>query len=210
MIYILKGTLQLLSPIMPFITSEIWEILHKDDKKAKIISETIFENIDKKNEGHTAIEQMKVLQDIIVKIRTLRSEMNISPAVLIDAMFNVLDDDKGSVVKDNEGYIKSLAKLNKIEFGRQIKRPKNSALALAGGFEIFLPLEGLIDIEKEKARLKKEIDLAQKEVERTNEKMKNENFISHAPASEIEKIKARLKEANQKIEKINENLKFLQ
>ncbi|MDR2860549.1 MAG: valine--tRNA ligase [Elusimicrobiota bacterium] len=210
LIYILKGTLQLLSPIMPFITSEIWEILHKDDKKAKIISETIFENIDKKNEGHTAIEQMKVLQDIIVKIRTLRSEMNISPAVLIDAMFNVLDDDKGSIVKDNEGYIKSLAKLNKIEFGRQIKRPKNSALALAGGFEIFLPLEGLIDIEKEKARLKKEIDLAQKEVERTNEKMKNENFISHAPASEIEKIKARLKEANQKIEKINENLKFLQ
>ncbi|MDR2437570.1 MAG: valine--tRNA ligase, partial [Endomicrobium sp.] len=163
LIYILKNALQLLSPIMPFITSEIWQILNKDKK---IISESVLPEI--KTSGFTeSLEKMRTLQDIIVKIRTLRSEMNISPAVQIQALFNILDDNKEKTVKENEGYIKQLAKISSIQFGKNIERPKNSALSIAGGFEIFLPLEGLIDIEKEKARLAKEIDFAKQEVERT-------------------------------------------
>ena len=203
LIYVLKSALQLLSPIMPFITSEIWQTLNSGE----IISESSFAEI---KQGNAAVmDEMKTVQEIITKIRTIRSEMNISPAVQIEAIFNVPDDSKQKLVQSNESYIKQLAKISGIKFGKDIQRPKNSALAVAGGFEIFLPLEGLIDIEKEKARLSKEIQLAAQEVERTNAKLQNENFVKRAPESEIEKIKIRLNEANLKIEKINESLKFL-
>lgn len=207
LVYVLKSTLQLMSPIMPFITSEIWEILNKDDKSSTIIADSIL--LEVKEGNNKAIEEMKIVQDIIIKIRTLRSEMNISPAVQINAIFNVLSADNEKVLKNNESYVKQLAKINSIEIGSNVKRPSNSALAVAGGFEIFLPLEGLIDIEKEKVRLSKEIALAQQEVERTNAKLQNENFIKRAPATEVERIKTRLEEAKLKIEKITESLKFL-
>ncbi|MDR3306283.1 MAG: valine--tRNA ligase [Endomicrobium sp.] len=204
LVYILKRALQLLSPVMPFITSEIWQILNKDEK---IIAESVFPKI--KTSGFAeSLEKMRTVQDIIIKIRTLRSEMNISPVVQIEALFNVLDDNKEKTTKENEGYIKQLAKISSIQFGKNIKRPKNSALAVASGFEIFLPLEGLIDIEKEKARLAKEIALAKQEVERTTAKLSNENFMKRAPKAEVEKIQARLNDAAFKIEKIDESLKF--
>lgn len=209
LIHVLKSILQLMSPIMPFITEEIWQILHQDKKDIKIIAESelipSFEQIDM-----SIIDKMKLIQDIIVKIRTLRSEMNISPAIEINAIFNILDESKKHEVKENEDYIKQLAKIKNIEFGQNIQRPKNSALAVAGGFEIFLPLEGLIDIEKEKARMLKEISLAKQEIERTEAKLKNKNFIERAPESEIEKIRVRLQDANTKIETINENMKFFE
>jgi valyl-tRNA synthetase len=205
LVYILKGTLQLLSPIMPFITSEIWQKLNKNEK---IIAESVFPKI--KSSGFLdSLEKMRTVQDIIVKIRTLRSEMNIFPAVQIEALFNIIDESKEKTVRGNESYIKQLAKIIFIRFGKNIERPKNSALVVAGGFEMFLPLEGLIDIGKEKTRLAKEIALAKQEVERTMSKLNNENFVKRAPKIEIEKIQARFNDANLKIEKINENLKFL-
>jgi valyl-tRNA synthetase len=205
--HVLKSTLQLVSPVMPFIAEEIWQMLNKNEKSVGIISESSFVEVKNGNSG--SIEKMKVLQDIIVKIRVLRSEMNISPAVWIEALFNNLDERKEKVAKENESYIKQLARISSIQFGKNIARPKNSALAVAGGFEIFLLLEGFIDIEREKARLAKEIALAKQEVGRTTLKMQNEDFIKRAAESEIEKIKARLSEANLRIEKINKSLKFL-
>ncbi|MDR0822724.1 MAG: class I tRNA ligase family protein, partial [Endomicrobium sp.] len=208
--YILKSTLQLMSPIMPFITSEIWQILGND---VQIIAESSLPAISEPQNMQSRLEKMKNIQDIIVKIRTLRSEMNISPSLLIESLFNVLEGSKENIeeiTKENEGYIKRLAKISSIQFGRNMAKPKNSASVVAGGFEIFLPLEGLIDIKKERARLTKEIALAAREVERTSLKLKNESFINRAPGSEVEKIKTRFNEATLKIEKINESLKSLE
>ncbi|MDR1418469.1 MAG: valine--tRNA ligase [Endomicrobium sp.] len=204
LVYVLKNMLQLLSPVMPFITSEIWQILGEK----KIIAESKLLNEQKENDK-SSIDEMKSLQEIIVSLRTIRSEMNISPVCQIEALFNVLDENKVKVVKDNENYIKQLAKISSITFAKNITRPKNSALAITSGFEIFLPLEGLIDIEKEKLRLSKEVALAKQEIERTTIKLQNDNFIKRAPNSEIEKVKSKLNEANIKLEKINESLKFL-
>ncbi|GHT48245.1 valine--tRNA ligase [Endomicrobiia bacterium] len=206
LVSILKSTLQLMSPIMPFITSEIWQILDND---VETIAESSLFVIPEHHNWESTFDKMKNIQDIIIKIRTLRSEMNISPAVQIESLFNVLDDNKENITKENESYIKQLAKISSIRFGKNIIRPDNSALAVAGGFEIFLPLKGLIDIEKERARLTKEITFAKQEAERTSLKLKNKDFIKKAPEFEVEKIKTRLNEASLKIEKINESLKFL-
>ncbi|AKL97525.1 valine--tRNA ligase [Endomicrobium proavitum] len=207
LIKILKSALQLMSPVMPFITSEIWEILNKKD--SAVIAETTLQDAFEIPNKESVVEKMSLIQDVITKIRTLRSEMNISPAVQVEAIFNISDSSKENILKDNESYVKQLAKISAVKIGKNLKRPNNSALAVAGGFEIFLPLEGLIDIEKEKARLAKEILAARQEIDRTNAKLSNENFIKRAPAAEVEKINIRLNEAKLKIEKIEESLKFL-
>ncbi|MCA6071566.1 MAG: valine--tRNA ligase [Endomicrobium sp.] len=123
LVHMLKSTLQLLSPVMPFITSEIWDILNKDDENAKIIAESFLavipgcinqesaasqSVIPERLNRESILEKMKNIQDVIVKIRTLRSEMNISPAVQIKALFNILDNNKKQIVKENENYIKQL------------------------------------------------------------------------------------------------------
>jgi valyl-tRNA synthetase len=210
LVYVLKNTLQLLSPIMPFITSEIWEILHKEAGGSKILCETSIEDIESLGQAdEKTLEAMKIIQDIVIAIRTLRSEMNIAPSLQIEALFNVLDEKSLETVKGNEGYIKALAKIDKLTIAAKTQRPQSSALIVAGGFEIFIPLSGIIDLEKEKTRLLKELTLANSEIEKANARLKDKNFSERAPQAEIEKIKARLEGAQTKIEKINESFKFL-
>jgi len=206
LVHILKAILQLMSPIMPFIASEIWQILNKNEK---IIAESSLFVTPKNLYRESSVEEMKVLQDIIVKIRTLRSEMNISPTVQIEALFSVLDNAKIKIIEENESYLKQLTRIRSVKFSQNIVRPQNSAVIVVGGFEIFLPLEGLIDIEKERERLIREIVLANKEIERAKLKLGNENFVKRASENEIEKTKIRFNEANLKIKKINESLRFL-
>ncbi|MDR3281409.1 MAG: valine--tRNA ligase, partial [Endomicrobium sp.] len=219
--YILKSILKLMSPIMPFITSEIWEILSKNTPIKHVGGNCTANNpktiIDNLLEGNfnallcgykCSIEKMNFIQDIIIRIRTLRNEMNISPEIQLGALFSVLNNDKRELIKANENYVKRLAKISTIKFEINIVRPKNSAFIIGDGIEIFLPLEGLIDINKEKARLIKEIVLAKQEIKATSFKLQNEKFVQRAPKSEIEKVKMRFSEAKLKIEKINENLKI--
>jgi valyl-tRNA synthetase len=209
LVYILKSTLQLMSPILPFITSEIWQILNKD---GKIIAESVLPTVEEFHNNTHAVEKMKIIQDIIIKIRTLRSEINIPSTMRIAALFSILDENKETIeiVKENENYIKQFAKISSIQFCKNITKYKKSALIVAGGFEIFLPLKGLIDIEKEKTRLAKEIAVLKYEVGRTSLKLQNESFIHKAPKREIEKIKMRFNEASLKIERIKKCLKFLE
>ncbi|GMO64419.1 MAG: valine--tRNA ligase [Endomicrobiia bacterium] len=207
LVYVLKSILQLMSPIIPFITSEIWQILNKNEK---IIHESILFSISENSYSKPSIEKMNTIQDIIIKIRTLRSEMNIPPTMQIEALFNTLgDNNKIETIKENKNYIKQLAKIKSMQFYDNIAKPKNSAVVIVGDIEIFLPLEGFIDIEKEKARLTKEIIFANQEIEKVRLKLNNESFIKKAPKTEIEKTKIRLNEAKLKIEKINKSLNFL-
>ncbi|MDR0485354.1 MAG: valine--tRNA ligase [Elusimicrobiota bacterium] len=211
LIYILKGSLQLLHPIMPFISSEIWQALDGalKNKSGEIISKTSFiENVKIKN-ADEVLGKMLSIQNIIAAIRALRSEINIPLASNINVVFNVLDEKKRNAASESESYIKRLAKIEKIEYAKDIKRPKNCAVALTEGFEIFVPLEGLIDIDKEKARLQKEREKISLELQRTESKLKDENFISKAPEAEIEKIKERLFQARLKVNKIDENLAYI-
>ncbi|MDR1400988.1 MAG: valine--tRNA ligase [Endomicrobium sp.] len=207
LVYLLKSTLQLMSPIIPFITSEIWQKLNKNEK---IIVESFLFAIPENFYSESSIEKMNTIQDVIIKIRTLRSEMNIPATMQIEALFNTLDgNDKIRNIRENENYIKQLAKIKSIQFHKNITKPKNSAVIILKNVEIFLPLEEFIDIEKEKVRLMKEITFTNQEIEKVTLRLSNENFIKKAPKTEIEKTKARLNEARIKIERINKSLKFL-
>ena len=204
LIYVLKGTIKMLAPVMPFICDELWSILNETNDSIVNSSFSIYnEKFVFANEAN----QMATVQEIVSKIRNVRSEMNISPAVFITTKINVSDESKSSVVEINQGYIKALAKIKDLVIGKNMTREKNSALAVATGFEIFIPLEGLIDIEKEKARISKEIKNIVAEQEKYNKKLSNPNFVAKAPEAEVERIKQKLADTQNKIATLEETLK---
>lgn len=204
LIYILKGTIKMLAPIMPFICDELWSILNNTTDS---IVNSQFPVYDERFIFENESNQMAVVQEIVSKIRNVRSEMNISPAAFITTKINVLDDSKISIVENNQSYIKALGKIKDLSIGKNIAREKNSALAVATGFEMFIPLEGLIDIEKEKTRISKEIKNILAEQEKYNKKLSNPNFVAKAPETEVAKIKQKLADTQSKIATLEETLK---
>ena len=204
LIYILKGTLKMLSPVMPFISDELWSIFNGTTDS--IVNST-FPVYNEKFIFENETKQMTIVQEIVSKIRNVRSEMNISPAAFITTKINVLDETKLPTVENNKSYIESLGKIKDLSVGKNIKREKNSALAVATGFEIFIPLEGLIDIEKEKARINKEIKNILAEQEKYNKKLSNPKFVEKAPEVEVTRIKQKLADTESKITTLQETLK---
>ena len=102
-----------------------------------------------------------------------------------------------------------LSRVSSISTGTDIKKPKKSATAVVDGMEIFIPLEGLIDINTESQRLEKQIDDMRGRLENVNSKLNNENFVSRAPKEVIDNEKDKRDRYRTKLEKLNENLKSL-
>ena len=208
LIHILDGSLRLLHPLMPFITEEIWQKLPIRKEKASIMisdyPEYVKEKIDKENEN-----KLEVLKDLIYNIRNIRGEMHVPPEVKADLFINVIDENIEGVIKANEDVIKFLARIKSITSGKDLSKPEGSASAVGKGFEIYIPLKGLIDIEIEIARLEKEVQKLESEIEKSQKKLNNKNFIEKAPAEIIEKEKEKYYSKNEKINRIKEILKGL-
>jgi valyl-tRNA synthetase len=210
---ILSGVLRMLHPIMPFITEEIWQSLVqfvKQPARSNSIMTAKWPEADAAKIDQEAIKKMGLIQEIVTALRTLRSEMNVPPGKNIAAVMNIAQAEQRAVVANSRQYITALAKLESLEAGEKLPRPKQSAVAVAAGIEIFVPLAGLIDFEKEKQRLEKELGGARVELERCTQKLENKEFMQKAPEKERARIQERLESAEIKMERIQDNLKSLE
>lgn len=166
--YVLEGTLRLLHPFMPFITEEIWQhIPHEgisimvsqwpgNDEKA--LSQLI-------NDGDEAA--MTAIMESIKTIRALRLEVNAAPGKKSEVILNFTDESLRQVFADNEGYLTVLAAAEPVTMlAAGSDKPENAMAGVVNGVEIYLPLKGLIDVDKEVARLNKEMATLEKEVSR--------------------------------------------
>ncbi|MCX5777869.1 MAG: valine--tRNA ligase [Elusimicrobia bacterium] len=210
---ILAGVLRLLHPIMPFITEEIWSHMAELDfraKKGPTIALSSWPEVNPEKIDTTAIARMRALQEIVTAVRTIRSEMNVPPGKLITAVINVSAPETREMIEQHRQYVQYLAKLETLTVGSALPRPPQSAMFVGGGIELFVPLAGIIDLEKEKTRLKKESANAAAEIERCTAKLNNADFSARAPASEVAKMKARLAEAVVKSNNLDTTLKAME
>jgi valyl-tRNA synthetase len=210
---ILSGVLRMLHPVMPFITEEIWQSLVqfvKQPARSNSIMTAKWPEADAAKIDQDAIKKLGLIQEIVTALRTLRSEMNVPPGKNIAAVMNIAQAEQRAVVANSRQYITALAKLESLEAGEKLPRPKQSAVAVAAGIEIFVPLAGLIDFEKEKQRLEKELGGARVELERCTQKLENKEFMQKAPEKERARIQERLESAKIKMERIQDNLKSLE
>ena len=195
--------LKLVHPFMPFITEEIWQLL--DERKVgESISTSEFPKFDEKQIDETAEKEIFFVQEVVTAIRNIRGEMNISPAKPINVFLK-----SSSITSAQERYIKTLVRIDQLTVDDHLDKPKACASAVVKGCDIFIPLEGLIDISVERGRIEKEIARLLSSFEGVRKKLENQNFVAKAPVEVIEKEKTKLADWEKTLVKLQSILEDL-
>jgi len=203
---VLGDAMKLLHPYMPFITEEIWQHLPHEGKSIMIAP---WPKADDALIDDTVEKQMTVIMDSIKSIRNMRAEVNAAPGHKAPATV-LVDEDLKDVFKAHASYIQQLGTVDSLTIGGMDDvAPENAMAAVVNGAKVYLPLKGLIDVEKELARLQKELDGAEKEAKRAAGKLSNQNFLSKAPAEVVEKEKTKQTEVLARIDGLKERMETL-
>jgi valyl-tRNA synthetase len=157
-----------------------------------------------------AEQAMGMLTEIITAVRNIRAEMGVAPSDMVDVVLFTTDGAASGLVIQHQEYLKSLAKVNKVVIGEKGEKPHFAAIALIQDIEIFVPLEGVINIEEEKRRLNKDLDKAEKELSFIEKKLSNPDFLKKAPKEVVEKVEKKGSELREKKEKLSERLRKLE
>ena len=193
-----ENLLKIAHPFMPFITEELWQRIYERNERESI-STSEYPKFDEAFINTEAEKEMEFVQDIITAIRNIRGEMNIPPSKSVKAFI------KSASVKDYQlDYIKKLARVEEIQVSETITKPKASASTIIKNCEIYIPLEGLIDLEVEKNRLQKEISRLEGVLVGINKKLSNEKFINNAAAEVVEKERTKKADVEANLLKVRE------
>jgi valyl-tRNA synthetase len=161
-------------------------------------------------EDAAAAAEMEQVMAVITAVRNIRGEMNLSPGQRLEAVITGPDAAAIKTLEKSSSAIANIARLTSLTIDSEARRPPQSAVGLAAGFEIFVPLAGLIDFAQEAARLAKELKKTEKEFNGVNNKLSNEKFLAKAPAEVIDKERGKHEELSLKVEKIRANIKTLE
>ncbi len=202
LVHVLDKSLRLLHPFMPFITEEIWQRLPIEKEKESIMVSK-YPEYDESMVDEQSENEIDILKDLVYNIRNIRGEMHVPPEVKADVLIKTGEEEVVKVVESMMEIIKFLARVKQIECGANLTKPSGSATAVGKGYEIYIPLRDIIDLDMEKKRLEKEIEKLEKELEKSHKKLMNENFIKKAPESVIDKEKEKYNTYKEKIEKLN-------
>lgn len=190
---ILYGTLKALHPLIPFITEEIAASLRPYvDEKEEFLLRQKYPEFDAALLNAEAVKKMETVQGVTKEIRTIRAQFNVPPGLKIKAVLSAADEADLQVVKEYAEYIKLMAKIEDLQIGVNAQKPKQTATATFGKIAVYVPLTGLIDFDKEKKRLEKDIAAAQANIASRQARLSQENFIKNAPQEQIDKTKAEL------------------
>lgn len=204
--YVLDNTMRMLHPFMPFITEEIWQQLPHQGESITIAK---WPEVRTDLHNEKAMNEMNSLVSIIKSVRNIRAEVNTPMSKQVKLLIQA-DSETVSELDSNRSYIERFCNTSELVIASNVDAPEKAMSAVVTGVELFLPLEGLIDIEKERARLESELEKWNKEVERVQKKLANEGFVKKAPESVVAeekqkeqdylekhaKVKARLTELN--------------
>ncbi|MBP7737475.1 MAG: valine--tRNA ligase [Spirochaetes bacterium] len=187
--YVLKRSMQLMHPFMPFITEEIWDKIKGPKDGLILVSQwpAPRPEFDFTSES----EETRIFQEIVYWIRNIRGEMNVPPDKKAPVVFKTASESAAAIIKREGMHIKALAKVDAIAMDPAYAPSGTDASAVMNDIEIFIPLKGLIDFEKERARIDKEIARARTELDKIEKKLANENFTGKAPAEVIENEKSK-------------------
>ncbi|MHB9038609.1 MAG: valine--tRNA ligase [Armatimonadota bacterium] len=202
--YVLETALRLLHPIMPFITEEIWQVLPHEGESIMVAKYP--EPDDKKLYDKEAEDRMGSVIPAVSLIRGLRAQLGVAPSKRVNVVFTVTDEDVRPWLEQSSEIIRSLAKVEHVHYCDEIDEAASKKYVSAfwqGEFGVHVEVAGLIDVEKELARIASELASIEKELSRSQGKLSNESFTSKAPAQIVEKeqrIVAELSEKKQKLE----------
>ncbi|MBS3736629.1 valine--tRNA ligase [Candidatus Bipolaricaulota bacterium] len=205
--YTLKGTLTILHPFIPFITEEIWDKLSETSEPIMIQD---LPDPESGTRNREAEEKLSALQEMIKAIRNVRGEMNIPTGKGIKVLIDTENGDLGRLAEEKLTYFQELANVDELITGTDLGRPENSARRVLEDSEVLVPLEGLIDIEKERERIKNELTEVENDLDSTLRKLNNEDFLKKAPDEVVSKEKKKKEEFLARKDRLETNLVALE
>ena len=203
---LLGQILLLLHPVMPFVTEEIWQVLGDNRTSVMVQPYPVAQPgwIDEETE-----KQMTFLTGVIRAIRNLRTEMNCPPGKEVRVVFCGADADL-AFLREQEAYLRSLARVGGSEFRQAGDRPKGAATAVIGAMEIYLPLDDLVNLDEERARLAKEVGKVEDELARVQKKLANGDFLAKAKTEVVHKEREKATQFEEKIRTLRSSLEKIQ
>jgi len=206
LLYVFENALRLLHPMMPFITEELWQNLPHKGESIVIAAYPEFEPecVD------TSLEsQMDLIQEIVTKVRNIRSEMNVDSKVTVRVRVATTDSEQAKLLSEAREYIFKLAQVSELEIVPQLSGDKLAARAVAGGLALEVPLTGLIDVQAERTRLQKEIEKTQAEISKLDRKLADASFVERAPEEVVAENRRRSADYQNRAAKLREALERL-
>jgi valyl-tRNA synthetase len=208
----LETTLRLLHPFMPFISEELWQRLPHEGESipapARSIMIAPFPKASRKGRDPEAERLMAPVLDFVSAIRTVRSESRIAPAVELAVTVRPAGPAVAAALAGGLPIIGGLARAA-ITVSRDGARPAGSAVATTPSGDVFVRLEGVVDFEAERQRLRKEIERARKEIAFLEGKLNRPEFVERAPVEVVERERERLVEQRQTEQKLSTSLAAL-
>ena len=205
-IFVLKTILKLLHPYIPFITEEIWTMVSKNDQFLTISS---WPSMDKNKILPKIENEISIIKEVISSIRNIKTNLGISPSKNIAIILRG-PEKITKIIENYADYLLKMVKVESINSGPKIKKPVQSAVAVVNNIELFIPLIGLIDLDKEKSRLENQIQDLVGRLSSVNSKLNNKNFISRAPENVVKNEQTKQKKYMSSLEKLKVNLKSLE
>ncbi|MEW5745757.1 MAG: valine--tRNA ligase [Nitrospirota bacterium] len=203
--FVLEKSLQLLHPFTPFVTEELWKSVF-DHEGTVMLSAYPAELPD----FPEAERSMEYLLGAVTGIRSIRGELNISPSVELTVAIRTLSKEAEEVLSATLAALKKLTRARDVTIGPGVERIKGSAVSVQKDMEIYIPIEGLLDVGAEVGRLRKEMGKVDESLSFLNRKLQNEDFLRNAPRSVLEKDRAKFDDLVSKKGKIEETLTLLE
>ncbi len=203
--YVLENTLQLLHPICPFVTEEIWQKLPTRNKQVASIGVAPFPEEDPSLCSPKAEGTMEVIQSVVTAIRTIRSTYSVPPSRGMKAVV-VAEGHWHETLANAQKYIQTLAKVEMSVVETDPGLSQVGRVVMGNGIEVFVPLGGLIDLEAEAARLQKAMAKTKKEIDFVNKKLQNPKFLDRAPKEVVEKEKEKILQEEKKLQSLESAL----
>ncbi len=203
LVYVMEGTLKLLHPFMPFITEEIWQALPHEGESIMVSAWPVYDPSLAFTKEETDFEKV---MDAIRAVRNRRAEMNVPPSRKAQLCIATGEPE---VFEQGRPFFQRLASASEVTVADSFTM-EGAVQVITNAARIFIPMDELVDKEKELARLNKEKEKVEKEISTLSKKLDNPGFVSKAPAAVVEGERAKLQQQKERLARIEESIAVFQ
>jgi len=196
---VLETSLRLLHPFMPFLTEEVWQRLPHD---GETICLAPYPTADPSRWDPVAERQMETIIEIITRVRNIRAVMNVDPAGRVRLLVRPTTAPAATLIEENGEVIRRLARVERIEVVAALDGYRQVARDVVGEVELAVPLEGLIDVERERERLRRTVEKLERELEQLERRLANTDFLERAPAEVVQETRERHQEVSERRQRL--------